>query len=179
MTAEGGVLVIGFGNPGRLDDGLGPAMAEAVEQMGLPNVTVDSDYQLTVEMAEEVARRRLVIFADADVSGPEPFGVTRVIAGGELSFSSHSVAPDGVMALAENLFAARTSGFVLGIRGYEFNEFGQWLCDRARTNLGAAVEFMRSLLTERSVEEIETELNSLAAQTGAADGDASCKTENT
>ena len=35
-------LVIGYGNPGRLDDGLGPALAEAVEKLDLPGlITLD------------------------------------------------------------------------------------------------------------------------------------------
>jgi DNA-binding response OmpR family regulator len=43
------VLVIGYGNPGRLDDGLGPALAETLQRLDLPGVTVDADYQLTAE----------------------------------------------------------------------------------------------------------------------------------
>ena len=45
------VLLIGYGNPGRLDDGLGPALAAAVEKLAIPGVTVDADYQLNVEDA--------------------------------------------------------------------------------------------------------------------------------
>jgi len=35
MTSVGKVLLIGFGNPGRLDDGLGPALAEIFEEKSL------------------------------------------------------------------------------------------------------------------------------------------------
>ena len=62
MDSESKTLFIGYGNPGRLDDGLGPAMAEAVEKLNLPGVVTDSDYQLTVEDAAEVAKYDLVIF---------------------------------------------------------------------------------------------------------------------
>ena len=36
------VLVIGYGNPGRWDDGLGPALAAELGGLGLPNVTTSS-----------------------------------------------------------------------------------------------------------------------------------------
>ena len=34
------MLLLGYGNPGRLDDGLGPALAAQVERLALPGVTV-------------------------------------------------------------------------------------------------------------------------------------------
>ena len=65
---RGKVLLIGYGNPGREDDGLGPALAEAVAAMGLEQVTIESCYQLAVEHAEQAARHAVVIFADADMT---------------------------------------------------------------------------------------------------------------
>jgi hydrogenase maturation protease len=137
------VLLIGYGNPGRLDDGLGPALAEQIDTLTLPGVTVDSDYQLTVEHAHDVAEYDVVIFADAHVSCPEPFEVRRIEPTGvTVSFSSHSVSPEGVIALAAELFDATPAAYTLGIRGYEFNEFGYGLSDRAEENLRQAVEFL-------------------------------------
>lgn len=142
------ILVIGFGNPGRCDDGLGPALADWLERRGIPGVTVDSDYQLTVEDAHAVARQEVVVFADASVSGSEPFYFRRTRPHGTPGFSSHSVEPGEVLALAETLFGARPEAYVLGIRGYAFNEFGEGLSERARGNLEAASEFMERVLRE-------------------------------
>ena len=58
-------LLIGFGNPGRKDDGLGPMLARILERDGIAGLDVDSDYQLTVEDAEAVARYDEVVFADS------------------------------------------------------------------------------------------------------------------
>ena len=66
-------LLFGYGNPGRLDDGLGPAFIEAFEGRDLENVTLDADYQLTVEDAAAVAEHDVAIFVDASVNGAEPF----------------------------------------------------------------------------------------------------------
>lgn len=148
-----GILVIGYGNPGRLDDGLGPALAEAVEAMNLSGVTVDSDYQLTVEDAAAVAEHDAVIFADAAVDGDGPFYFRPIHAETDSSFTSHSVRPEAVLGLAQSLFTAETKGYALGIRGFEFNEFGQRLSDRAQENLAAAIDFIRSILLEGNLAE--------------------------
>jgi len=152
-------LLIGFGNPGRLDDGLGPALAEAVQQEHLPGVTVDSDYQLTVEDAAEVAQYDTVIFADADVGGPEPFWMKRIEGGTErtLSFSSHSVEPKAVLALARDLFGSEPEAYLLGIRGYAFNEFGERLSPQAKANLAEAVAHVVSCIRRGDFQEVRPE----------------------
>lgn len=148
------VLVIGYGNPGRLDDGLGPAFAARIDNLGLEGVTVDADYQLTVEDAQAVAGHEVVLFADAALAGPEPFDVTRVFPGreGQVSFSSHSVDPPEVLALAEGLFGSRAEGYALAIRGYEFDEFGERLSDGARRNLDLALQAVAPILAEGRLE---------------------------
>jgi len=138
------ILLIGYGNPGRLDDGLGPAFAKAVEELATPGVTVDVDYQLNVEAADEAAKHEIVVFADADTNGPEPFWIKEIHAGEpQVSFSSHSMSPEGVLALARDLFHAAPKAYLLGIRGYEFNEFGQNLSPGAQANLNEAIAFWR------------------------------------
>jgi hydrogenase maturation protease len=148
MTLPGlKILVLGFGNPGRLDDGLGPALAARLEALGLPGVTVDSDYQLTVEDAAQVAAHDVVIFVDAHVSCAPPFVFLRLQPRPSASFSSHSVRPDAVLGLAHTLFGGHTEGYVLGIRGHAFNEFGEHLSPEARANLDAACDFLVASLT--------------------------------
>ena len=45
------ILLLGFGNPGRQDDGLGPALVQAIEEMEIPGVRAEADYQLNIEDA--------------------------------------------------------------------------------------------------------------------------------
>ena len=139
-----GTLVLGWGNPGRLDDGLGPALAAAVRTAAPADVAVATDYQLQVEDAAEVARYERVLFVDADRTGAEPYSVRRLEpSDSRMSFSTHSVAPEAVLALSRDLFGAEPEAWLLGIRGYDFDEFGEWLSPRARENLDAAVGFVR------------------------------------
>jgi hydrogenase maturation protease len=147
------VLLLGYGNPGRLDDGLGPALAAQVERLALPGVTVQADYQLSLEDAEAAARHDVVIFADATTSGAEPFSFHRVHAASDLSFSTHVLQPEAVLGLARQLFSAQTDGYILGIRGYAFNEYEESLTDQGRANLAAAVAFIRRVCEHGSFRE--------------------------
>ena len=147
------VLVLGYGNLGRLDDGLGPRLADEIAGRGLPDVTVDADYQLMIEDAAVIAEHDVVVFADADTAAPDPFEFRRIEPRRAAAFTSHSVAPDALLGLAREHFGCATVGYVLGIRGHEFNEFGERLSARAEANLSEAVEFLVRVLAEASFEE--------------------------
>lgn len=140
------ILVIGYGNPAREDDALGPSAAAAVEALALPHVTVDADYQLSVEDAHAVSAHDAVIFVDAATEGPEPFAFTPLTPGPALSFSSHSVLPDSVLALARDAFGWRGRAFVLAIRGYSFAPFREAPTPPAAANLEAALAFLEEIL---------------------------------
>jgi len=145
-TAEKSVLVIGFGNPAREDDGLGPAAADAVEKLGLDGVTIDADYQLTVEDSAEVAGHDVVIFVDASMNGEEPYSFSGLIPEKQESFCSHSVRPEAVLWLAKDLFNAGTEAYILGIRGYSFEMFKEEMTEKALDNLEKAVHFLKDFL---------------------------------
>ena len=97
-----GILVLGYGNPGRMDDGLGPLFAEAVEKLGIDGVTVEANYQLTVEDAAIIAEHEVVVFVDAAIEGPEPFTLERARPDSAMSFSTHSVTPPALLELARD-----------------------------------------------------------------------------
>jgi hydrogenase maturation protease len=150
------ILLIGYGNPGRCDDGLGPAVAEAVASMAIPGVTVDADYQLQVEDAALLAEHDVVIFADASVSAPDPFEFHPLEPSDEVSFTSHSISPQALLAMAQEYFGATARGYALAIRGHEFDAFGEQLSPKARQNLEVAVAFIQAALRERQFEAMLT-----------------------
>ncbi len=152
MTAT---LMLGWGNEGRRDDGLGPAFARLFAERGVTGLTVDSDYQLQVEDAYEAAGFSRVIFVDADRTGPEPFSCRRLEpTDSNLSFSSHSVTPGGLLALTRELYAAEPEAWLLGIRGYDFDRFEESLSAPARSNLAAAADFVAAALERDRFEEM-------------------------
>ena len=148
------ILVLAYGNPGRLDDGLGPALAHRLDALDLPQVRVESDLQLQLEDATAIAEHDVVIFADATVSGPAPFSFRPVEPGGTLSFTTHSISPEALLALAREHFQAEPAGWVLAVRGYSFDDFGDGLTEEAAANLDDAVRFLVDSLRDRRFEEV-------------------------
>ena len=140
------ILLIGYGNPAREDDGLGPAAAMALENLSIDGLTVDADYQLTVTDAATVAEFDVVIFVDAAVEGIEPFSFGRLAPRSQSSFSSHSISPEAVLALAEELFGAKKEAYMLAIKGYSFAMFKEKMTLEASANLAKAVQFLAATI---------------------------------
>lgn len=143
------ILVVGFGNPARGDDGLGPAFARRVAARGLDGVVVESPYQLQLEDAVMLAEHDAVIFADAEATGPGPFSFRALEPTRHLAFTSHAVVPGALLAVARDLFECRTPAYVLGIRGHAFGAFDESLSAAARDNLDAAASFLVPILERR------------------------------
>ena len=144
------LLLIGYGNPGRLDDGLGPALSAAMSKKKIPGLKIDSNYLLTVEDAYEVSLHKNVIFADASVDCTEPFSFYEIQPKINLSINSHTIDPDVLLGMAKDMFGSKAKGYVLGIRGYEFNEFGQELSPSAQENLSKATDYISNLIKEKN-----------------------------
>jgi hydrogenase maturation protease len=148
-------LVLGWGNPGRGDDGLGPALTGLLDERLAGRVDTESDYQLQVEDAAECAQHRRVIFVDADRVGVEPFSCRRLApATARLSFSSHSVSPGGLLALTRELFGHEPEAWLVGVRGYRFDSFHEGLSRRASANLTAAADYLCAALDHGRLREV-------------------------
>jgi hydrogenase maturation protease len=144
------ILVLGYGNPGREDDGLGPAAAREIERMGWENVTVCDNYQLVIEDAADVAEADAVWFVDASRTGLEPFEIRPLWPAHTIEFTTHLVRPEVILALAKVYFGRSPEAYLLGIRGYQF-EFHERLSDDAKENLKLAVDALAGRIREWEV----------------------------
>jgi hypothetical protein len=61
------------------------------------------------------------------------------------------VAPEAILALARDHFGGRAAGWLLGIRGYEFDDYGEGLSPGAQRNLLAAADFLQQALRNGSL----------------------------
>jgi hydrogenase maturation protease len=146
-AAEGRLLVLGWGNPGRRDDGLGPAIVEEVAGMGIAGVTAESDYQLSIEAAADLAEAERAVFVDAALEGPEPFQVRPLSPSATICFSTHAFGPEAVLAVCEQAYRRRPEALLVGVRGYEF-DVAEGLSPGAQANSRAALEFIRRLIQD-------------------------------
>lgn len=141
------MLVLGFGNPGRSDDNLGPAAVEFVESLDHPGITVDVNYQLTIEDAVSVSEHEGVVFVDASKDVQAPFTFSEVTPSPRNGFTDHSLSPEAVLHISAEHFDAKPPAWVLAIRGYEF-DLGEQMSDQAQQNLEEAVAFMKVFITD-------------------------------
>lgn len=146
------ITILCYGNPAREDDGIGPELARRLEVAALPNVQVESDYQLMVEDAAVIADSAVVVFADAAIAGEEPFAFRRVPERGDIGYMAHSIDPERLLGLTRATFGRCPPAYALAIRGYSFEMFKEGLSARAAGNLEEAVRFLGELLADRAGE---------------------------
>lgn len=141
--------LIGYGNPGRCDDGLGQAFATRIAARNLPAIKVSADYQLSVDHALLIAKAHRVVFVDALMYADTPYEFAPVQPAPGDDLSSHCLSPAAVLALAATLFDAAPEAFVLGIAGAEFGEVKEGLSPIAEDNLRQAEAFFLDWLRRR------------------------------
>lgn len=117
------VLVIGYGNPLRGDDGFGWHVARSLCQDEADGVLeVIACHQLTPELAELVSRARLVIFIDAELGEvPGQFSCQAVEPQcGFTTSLSHQLDPPTLLAWAQSLYGTYPPAVLLCVTGQSF-----------------------------------------------------------
>jgi hydrogenase maturation protease len=115
------ILVIGYGNTLRGDDGVGPAVAVAVAAKQLPGVRVVTMAQLTPELAEPMARARAAVFIDARLdSAASPVSTVRLRPTDVSPPPSHVADPRSLLALAQALFGQAPDAWLVTVAGTDF-----------------------------------------------------------
>jgi len=137
------LLVIGYGNTLRRDDGVGPRVAAAVGAMNLPGVQALAQHQLVPELAEPVANAAAVIFVDADVNAQGEIALREVMARGEGEVFAHAADPSSLLALAGQLFGRQPPAWTLSIPVADLG-FGEGVSPRAEAGFQVALELIRA-----------------------------------
>ncbi len=134
------ILIFGFGNPGRQDDGLGIALVDRLQQLELPHCTFEQNYQLNAEDALLISEYETVIFADASVA-IQSVALTEIEPSHEIGFTTHSMHPASVVALCNELYGKFPKCYLLEMRGFEW-EMMEGLSERAETVLQKSLEMI-------------------------------------
>jgi hydrogenase maturation protease len=144
--AAGGVLVIGYGNTLRSDDGVGwRAAVLLAADPRLADVKVLAAHQLTPELAFDMSREALVILIDASIDDPPGAITVRSladddnVAGGAPGAGSHHVGPGELLAVALELYGAAPAAFVVRV-GVANIEVGESLSPEVAAALPGAVD---------------------------------------
>jgi hydrogenase maturation protease len=160
------ILVIGYGNPDRQDDGVAwhvidglahalgsTAGAEREDELILDAGQVDLLFQLqlTPELAEVIAAYPFVCFVDAHTGAvKEDLHIETLTASYQTSPFTHHMTPQTCLSIAESLFQHHLKEAVLlSIRGYAF-EFTRDLSDSTRALSKDAIQFVLKWIDEKT-----------------------------
>ncbi|MBC8319738.1 MAG: hydrogenase maturation protease [Bacteroidetes bacterium] len=141
------VLVYGYGNPGREDDGLGIEMIKMVQEWidkhKLGCMTTESNYQLNIEDAEKISEWDIAVFVDASKDEDLNEFIFRKVepSDAKVEFTMHAVSPSYVLHLSEKLFKKSPETYILGIKGYKW-DFKEGLSANAKLNLEQAFQYL-------------------------------------
>lgn len=127
--------IIGYGNPLRRDDGIGPYVVEQLSaDLGEGSgIVLRSLHQLDPVLAEEVQGAKVLILVDATVE-PLERGLrwSRVTPKQDLSAcDTHHLRPEGLAGLLESLYQRSPTTWLVSVQGNDFG-FGEGLSREAR-----------------------------------------------
>lgn len=137
------LALIGIGNSGRKDDGLGWAFLDRIADDDY-SADLHYRYQLQIEDAELISRYEQLLFIDAHRSGLEGgYSLSTLQPSPVAGFTTHQLSPGALLYLCENLYQIRPQARVLAIAGQDWG-LGLGLSIAAQENLGLALEAWKS-----------------------------------
>jgi hydrogenase maturation protease len=146
------VLVIGYGNPLREDDGIGWRVVEEVEnyQWAIVNCQLSTvaTHQLLPELAEEVSEAELVIFVDASVEGePGAIAVQELMpVEQEMGAFTHHFDPAGLLGYARDLYGRFPRAYLVTVTAVSLG-YGEGLSPPVVATLPDVLQQIKTLIS--------------------------------
>jgi hydrogenase maturation protease len=145
------LLVIGYGNPLRSDDGVGQVVVERLKADGpIEGLELLACHQLLPEHAEPISQAEQVVFVDAAVGGPPGAITVREITAvpGDSAGLIHDFTPQALLAYAGLLYGRSPEAYLITVNGHSFDH-GETLTDEMTAVLpkllNLVVEFLDDL----------------------------------
>ncbi|MBL8798951.1 MAG: hydrogenase maturation protease [Planctomycetia bacterium] len=141
------ILVIGYGNTLRRDDGLGPRIAAELAVLNWPGVKALVVPQLLPELAEALAACQLAIFVDARCDAPATPITVQALAPAADAWQPHGSNPAALLALARDAFGRAAPAYWLTVAGHDFG-WGEGLSPEAERWVPEAVRAIAALVNK-------------------------------
>ena len=164
----GSILIIGYGNSLRNDDGAGCRVSDIVASWDLPYVRSLTVHQLTPELAEPIAQSELAIFIDAwidtcveknDLASNRPklkslksiVQIHKIAVAAKLDDSylpelGHTSDPRSLILLAQKIYGQSPIAYSLLLPAVNW-DFGEQISAVTRKSIDQAVDFLKNLCT--------------------------------
>ena len=116
------ILVIGYGNTLRGDDGVGQHVALAASKWKVPGLAVEVVHQLTSDLAEPLSKADVAIFVDARLSRDgESVGVDPLDPSDTVGPAGHTSDPRSLLAIASAVFGHHPLAWLVSVRAVDFS----------------------------------------------------------
>ncbi|MDI9848690.1 hydrogenase maturation protease [Rhodoblastus sp. 17X3] len=139
------LVVFGWGNVSRGDDGLGPLLLARIAEARWADASLIEDFQLQLEHALDLQGADLALFLDAGKNTPAPFAFTEIHARHGMTHTSHALAPEAVLGVYEKTMGGRPPpSFLLCVRGESF-DLGEGLSAAGAARLEQSWAFLEAL----------------------------------
>jgi hydrogenase maturation protease len=140
------IVVIGYGNRLRTDDGAGPHVASAVASWELPGLVSLAVHQLTPELTDLLASAKLAIFVDARLTSVEESVLILPL---ELSVDSgiygHICDPRSLLALTQAIYRRTPQSWLITVPAADFS-LGEGLSKTANQGAERALDRIAALV---------------------------------
>jgi len=144
------VLVIGYGNSLRGDDGIGIATAEQLRHtMQSSSVRILTCQQLTPELANEMSKVERVIMIDA-AKGETPgqIIISKITPDSVDSATfTHELQPSTLLACSQELYGQCPTTYLVSVTGYSF-DFSEELSDTVTRIMPQVLTSVRELIDQ-------------------------------
>ena len=141
------LLVIGYGNELRGDDGVGPRVAWAVTALGRAGVRAVAAHQLTPEMADLLRDTEAVVFVDARVDAPA-VGMERLTPGPDNSGWGHTSDPRWLLSLTRAVHGHAPAAWLITVPATDL-AMGEGLSEVATSGMAEALRRIEALANVR------------------------------
>ncbi|ACK72857.1 hydrogenase maturation protease [Gloeothece citriformis PCC 7424] len=139
------VLIIGYGNTLRGDDGVGVRIAETIAQQQWPGVRSLICHQLTPELASDLAKAKGVIFVDAFPSDESMIQIQSLYPVEMRQNLGHTEDPRTLLSLSQVLYGCCPPAWWVLIPGSHF-EFGEQLSPVTKNCVQEAINLIQELI---------------------------------
>jgi hydrogenase maturation protease len=159
------LLIIGYGNPDREDDGVawhilceltirfGLDAPESYEDEFPESALIDVSFylQLTPEMAEDISKYENVCFIDAHTGNiPEPVRLISVESEFQHSPFTHHLTPQSLLSMCETIYGKKPDAVLLSVLGNRFL-FTRQLSEETAQLVPQAVELIWDWMNVRNI----------------------------
>ncbi len=144
------ILIIGYGNPLRRDDGVGWSVVEWFDKnLDDDRIEANAYHQLTPELAEEISQVKVVIFVDAEEGGEPGASSIRKIKAEAITSSAftHHINPAVLLSMSQSLYGKHPIAFLSALSGEDFG-FGEGFSPKVEEEIPILANRIKQLVLQ-------------------------------